>query len=93
MGVALSHLVLGEFEGSIDWALKSLAANPDWLGTYWTLGAAYGQLGRLEEGREIVARLLAKAPAMRLAHIAGIGGGDRALQIMVEGLRKSGLPE
>jgi tetratricopeptide (TPR) repeat protein len=93
VGVALSHLFAGEFEAAIDWSLRSLAANSDWLGTYWALGAAYGELGRLDEGRAIVARLLAKAPGMRLAHMERLGHrqGDRSA-VITEGLRQAGLP-
>jgi TolB-like protein/Flp pilus assembly protein TadD len=94
VGVALSHLLSGEFEDSIDWSLRSLAANPDWLGTYWTLGAAYGQLGRLDEGREIVRRLLARAPAMRLSHLEHIGERHYSrFDVVIDGLRKAGLPD
>jgi tetratricopeptide (TPR) repeat protein len=94
VGVAISHVLNGEFEESINWSLRSLAANPDWLGTYWMLGAAYGQLGRLAEGREVVDRLLARAPAMRLEHLRHIA--DRhypRFDLVLEGLRKAGLPD
>lgn len=94
VGVAMSHVLVGEFEESIDWSIKSLAANPDWLGTYWMLGAAYGQLGRIEEGRDVVARLLARAPAMRLRHLEQIGDRHYSrFDIVIDGLRKAGLPD
>lgn len=89
LGVALSYVRSGEFEASIDWSLRALAANPDWLATYWVLGGAYGHLGRLEEARDIVARLLAKSPAMRLGHLQQISESHP----VIEGLRKAGLPE
>jgi TolB-like protein len=88
LGVALSYVGSGEFEEVIAWSLRSLAANPDWLATYWVLAAAYGQLGRVEEGREAVERLLIKAPGMRLSHLRHIGEREA----VIEGLRKVGLP-
>ncbi len=92
VGVAISHVMVGEYEESLDWSLRSLASNPDWPGTYWTLAAAYAHMGRLEEAHDVVARLLARAPAMRISHFAGLGIGARHA-IIVEGLRKAGLPE
>ena len=89
LGVALSHLVSGEYEESLDWALRSLAANPDWLAAYWMLAAAYGHLNRLEEAHDTIARLLAKAPALRLNHIRDGYEHD----VVLEGLRKAGMPE
>lgn len=88
-GVALSHLVSGEYEESLDWSLRSLAANPDWLAAYWLLASAYGHLNRLEEGREMIARLLARSPDLRLSHIRD--GGEH--NVVLEGLRKVGMPE
>jgi tetratricopeptide (TPR) repeat protein len=88
-GVALSHVVSGEYEVAIDWSLRSLAANPDWLATYWLLAAAYGHLGRLEEAHDMIARLLAKAPSLRLSNINA--GGEH--ETVLAGLRKAGMPE
>lgn len=96
LGVALSLILNREFEESLDWSLKSLAANPDWLPTYWMLAVAYAELGRPTEARDIIARLLVKAPAMRLSHVAGLGAGlgpDNRHSVVVEGLRKAGMPE
>jgi tetratricopeptide (TPR) repeat protein len=89
LGVALSYLVNGEFEESLSWSLRSLAANPDWLAAYWMLAAAYGHLNRLQEGQEILARLLAKAPTLRLTHIRD--GLEH--EVVLAGLRKVGMPE
>ena len=78
--------------------LRALAISPAALDNYeLLLGVAlshlvageYGHLERLDEGHEIVARLLAKSPAMRLSHVRDIGEREA----VVEGLRKAGLPE
>jgi tetratricopeptide (TPR) repeat protein len=88
-GVALSYMLSGEYEAAIDWALRSLAVNPDWLPTYWTLASAYAYLDRLEEGYDMIARLLAKSPAMRISHIRNAGEHE----VVLEGLRKAGMPD
>ena len=89
LGVGLSYLVSGEYEQSLDWSLRSLAANPDWLAAYWMLAAAYGHLNRLDEGRDMIARLLARSPGLRLKHIRD--GLEH--QVVLDGLRKAGMPK
>lgn len=88
-GVALSHLVSSEYEESLDWALRSIAANPDWLAAYWLLAAAYGHLNRFEEAHDMISRLLAKSPGLRLKHIRD--GLEH--EVVLDGLRKAGMPE
>lgn len=94
VGVAIAELFLGEFEESVSWSLRSIAQNGDWLGAYWMLGAAYVELGRLEEARGIVARLLARAPHMRMADLERLGRRyAERFRVVVDAMRSAGLPE
>ena len=94
VGVGLSHLFAGEYAEAIDWSLKSLAANNDWLGSYWALATAQAQLGRPDDARATISRLLGKAPAMRLSDIKRIAGRHPPrFSVILDGLRKAGLPE
>jgi tetratricopeptide (TPR) repeat protein len=94
VGVALAELMLGEFEPALGWAGKSLAANPDWLGAHWAATSALGHLGREAEARAAVARLLARAPGMRIAHLQRLAArSPTRFAVIIDGLRKAGLPE
>ncbi|NTG90684.1 hypothetical protein A6U85_32315 [Agrobacterium sp. 13-626] len=94
VGVAIARLFQGEFEDSISWSLRSMAQNGDWLGAYWMLIAAYVQLGRVEQARSVVSRLMSKAPTMRMSDIERLGRryADR-FQIVVDSMRQVGLPD
>lgn len=94
VGVGIAELMLGNFEAAAEWSRKSLAANPEWLGAHWTLVAALGHLGRQDEAREAVARLLAKAPHTSIEHMKRIGARfSTRFGINIEGMRKAGVPE
>lgn len=93
-GVAIADLFRQEFEESVSWSLRSIAQNGDWLGAYWILGAAYIKLDRIEEARGTVARLLARAPSMRMADLERLERRyAERFRIVVDAMRKAGLPE
>lgn len=56
--------------------------------------AAYVQLGRVEQARSVVSRLMSKAPTMRMSDIERLGRryADR-FQIVVDSMRQVGLPD
>lgn len=94
VGVGIAHVLKGEFEESLDWSLRSLAANNEWFGAYWMLAAAYVHLDRMEEARATIAKLRAKAPLMRVADLERLGRRyAERFQIVVEGVRRAGLPD
>lgn len=93
-GIGLSYLFDHDYEAAIEWSLRSLAANNDWLSAYWTLAAAQALLGRTHEAGATIDRLLAKAPDMRFADIARVVARNPGRDVLLlEGLRKAGLPE
>ena len=93
-GLAIADLFRREFEESVSWSLRSIAQNGDWLGAYWMLGAAYVELDRLEEAQETVARLLARAPHMRMADLERLSRRyAERFRVVVDAMRRAGLPE
>ena len=94
VGVGFSHLFEHDYEAAIEWSLRSLAANDDWVGAYWTLAAAQALTGRNEDARATIDRLLAKAPGMRFADIERVVARNPGRDVLLlEGLRKAGLPD
>lgn len=94
VGVALAELFRGEFAEAVSWSLRSLAQNGDWLGAYWTLGAAYVGLDRLAEAQATIARLRARAPEMRMADLERLARRyDARFEVVVDAMRKAGLPD
>jgi adenylate cyclase len=94
MGMAAANFFEGRYEEALDWSYKSLQENPRYSAAVRMLAASCGQLGRVDEGKSAVARLLAENPGMtveswRVRSVHKQPGVERFL----DGLRKAGLPE
>ena len=92
-GEGAVQLLLGNFEGAIEWCLRSLTTFDDWPFTYTTLIAAYAHLDRMDEARTAMQKLLILAPQTTEATMSGGGPREPARwEILMSGLRKAGLP-
>ncbi len=67
VGYAVAHFVAGEHEAAVEWTGKSLQDNPNYAPALRYRAASLGLLGRLEEGRQAVQRLLALVPDYTIA--------------------------
>ena len=91
----IAHLFSGRPEPALELARRSAALYPDWDSTYWLLVPAYGQLDRPAEARAALAKLLSLSPGLTVS-----GARQRlpirnraSLDMILDGLRKAGLPE
>ena len=66
--------------------------NPSYPPAYICLAAAFGHLGRDAEARKAAARLLEVDPAFTISAWIARGGQTNS-KLLIEGLRKAGLPE
>jgi adenylate cyclase len=90
MGFALNEL--GRFDEAIVAGKKALRPNPSYAAAHRCLASAFAHLGRDAEAREAAARMLEDDPAFTIsAFIAR--GGQKNSKLLIEGLRKAGLPE
>jgi len=90
-----AHLFSGRAELAAELAERSLALNAEWDSTYWVLTAAYIQLDRLPEAQAAVASLLAVSPeatTTKYRKILPIRKRE-SLEMVLEGLRRAGLPD
>ena len=91
-GMAGALIELGRFDEAIVAAKKAQRQNPSYSAVYRGLASAFAHLGRDAEACEAAARLLELDPAFTIsASIAQLGSSHRKL--LIEGLRKAGLPE
>jgi adenylate cyclase len=91
-GIAYAFIELGRFDEAIVAAKKALRQTPALGGAYHCLASAFAHLGRDAEAREAAARLLEVDPAFTISARMGRRRQSR-LKLMIEGLRKAGLPE
>jgi TolB-like protein len=87
-GIALGLVSLGRFDEAVVAARKSLSMNPALTMSHRCLAAALAQLGQEAEARKAAAHLMQIAPRVRTSE-----RGARWPQLLVDGLRKAGLPD
>jgi adenylate cyclase len=71
---------------------KPKRQNPSYSAAYRCLACAFAHLGRDAEAREAAARLLELDPTFTISVWIARGGHSNA-KLLIEGLRKAGLPE
>ena len=90
MGVAFIELC--RFDEAIAVGKKAQRQNPSYSPAYRCLASAFAHLGRDAEAREAAARLLETDPAFTISEFIARGRRSNA-KLLIEGLRKAGLPE
>jgi len=92
VGMGMALIERRRFDEAIAAGKKALRQNPALGGGYLCLASALAHLGRDAEAREAAARLLELDPAFTIS--ARMGRRRQAhAKLMIEGLRKAGLPE
>ncbi|MCP3459326.1 adenylate/guanylate cyclase domain-containing protein [Bradyrhizobium sp. CCGUVB23] len=91
-GMGFALVELGRFDEAVVAARKALRQNPFFSLTYCCLASAFAHLGRDAEAREGAARVLETDPAFTISGFIARGGRSNA-KLLIEGLRKAGLPE
>jgi adenylate cyclase len=88
VGMSIAFIELRRFDEAIVAGKKAQRQNPYFPAAYRCLASAFAHLGRDAEAREAAARLLEVEPAFTIS--AKI---PRREILLIEGLRKAGLPE
>ncbi|MBR0797527.1 adenylate/guanylate cyclase domain-containing protein [Bradyrhizobium jicamae] len=91
-GMGLAFIELRRFDDALVAGKKSQRKNSSFSQTYRCLASAFAHLGRDAEAREAAARLLEDDPAFTISAWIARGGQSNA-KLLIEGLRKAGLPE
>ena len=90
-GIGLALIELRRFDEAIVVGKKSLRHN-HYVATYRCLASAFAHLGRDAEAHDAAARVLEMDPAFTISALIARGGQSNA-KLLIEGLRKAGLPE
>jgi adenylate cyclase len=91
-GMGLAFTELRRFGEAILAGKKAQRQNPSYSASYRCLASAFAHLGRDAEAREAAARQLELDPAFTISSWIARGGQSNA-KLLIEGLRKAGLPE
>jgi adenylate cyclase len=90
-GMGMAFIELRRFDEAIVAGKKAQRQNPSYLGPYLCLASALAHLGRDADARETAARLLEVDPTYSISVRIGRRGQTSA-KLLIEGLRKAGLP-
>ena len=95
-GLAMAHVIAGRYEEAIEWADRSLRELPRYESALRNRIVACAQLGRIDEARDGLRRLLEITPEVTIARYKAlykVTHPPKIIDLYVEGLRKAGLPE
>jgi adenylate cyclase len=90
--LGIAFIELGRFDEAIVAGKKAVRQNPSYSPAYRCLVSAFAHLGRDAEAREAAARLLEVDPTFTISSWIARGGQSNT-KLLIEGLRKAGLPE
>jgi adenylate cyclase len=91
-GMGLALIELRRFDEAIVAGTKAQRRNSSYSTAYRVLASAFAHLGRDAEARDAAARLLEVDPDFTISAWIARGGQSNA-KLLIEGLRKAGLPE
>jgi adenylate cyclase len=97
----ITYFVAGDYERAVDWSARALQEMPHSTVALRYRAASLGQLGRLEEGREVVQHLLAVFPNFTIAryrrhlefYLDNVFKTSWITDALCESLRQCGAPE
>jgi adenylate cyclase len=92
IGIGQALIELGRFDEAIVAGKKAQRQHPSFSIAYRCLASAFAHLGRNAEAREAAARVLELDPAYTISAAIAQSGASK-LKLLIEGLRKAGLPE
>jgi adenylate cyclase len=92
-GMGMALIELGRFDEAVVAAMKALRQNPSFSVAYRCLASAFAHLGSAAEAREAAARVLETDPAFTISADVVARGAMSNAKLLIEGLRKAGLPE
>ena len=94
LGVTMAHFLAGRFEDAVKWGQRAVAEEPGRASPRRFVAAALAHLGRIEEARAQIPRVLRSQPTSSLARSSQVSFQPAwAREIYVDGLRRAGLPE
>jgi adenylate cyclase len=92
VGIGMAFIELRRFHEAIVAGKKAQRQNPSFSSAHRCLASAFAHLGRDAEAREAAAHLLEVDPAFTISAFIARGGQSNS-KLLIEGLRKAGLPE
>ena len=91
--LAVAYCMTGQHEKAVEWGQRGIQEQPRWTGSYRPLASSLAHLGRIEEAKTVMARLLEIDPTYSLDFNSRVYVPSAGRDIFVSGLRLAGAPE
>jgi adenylate cyclase len=94
-GLAIAHVLRGEYEKALDCARRAAREMPSWIGPWSQIAISAAYAGQQQEAEAAVKHVLALSPGYTVAlRTANSNFRDKSIDdIFVQGLRRAGMPE
>jgi len=92
-GVALAHLIAGQYGEAAEWADQSLCQEPNYVPAISFKVASCAHLGRIDEARDALRLLLELRPGLTITSLRLPKLAPEMVTVYAEGFRRAGLPE
>jgi tetratricopeptide (TPR) repeat protein len=101
VGYAIAHFAVGDHEKVVDWTARILRERPNAAPALRYRAASLALLGRMDEARQVVARILAQTPDYKVSEVRRHHEFDMnnpfkapgVAESLYRGLQLAGLPE
>jgi adenylate cyclase len=94
IGIGGAHFVAGRYGDAVRWQEKGLLDRPTATWVYRTTASALALLGRHDEARAHLSRLLAEYPDLTITEVvSALPFSQQTLNRVAEGLRLAGMPD
>jgi adenylate cyclase len=91
--LAVAYCMTGQHEKAVEWGQRAVQEQPRWTGSYRPLASSLAHLGRIEEAKAVIARLLEIDPTFSLEFVRRIYLPSTGRDTFMTGLRLAGAPE
>ena len=94
-GIGSAHHVAGRYEEALEAGQRATRESPDYLGAYGVIVRSLVSLGRLDEAKALVPRLLELAPELSVSRFRSVNPfkDKEYRKRMAEGMLAVGIPE
>jgi adenylate cyclase len=95
VGLAVAHIIKGDFEAALDNGRRGAREMPRWIGAWVNIAVASACLGRQDEAETAAKQILALSPgySIELRMANSLFRDEWVNDVWVAGLRKAGVPE
>ena len=92
MTLGLSYYLNGQSDNAVSVLKRGIAGDPDFVGNYIVVAAAYARMGRMDDAKQAADQVLKRDPFFEVAYYGSAFKKESDRRKIQEDLRNAGLP-